>query len=469
MAEVDVLDITKHDTAAADIGTPPSVGGDKPARKPRLADGGQETLPDMGHFVTLVRKIKYRPLVMQWLALMHPDLMPEIEWEHKVCATYKHTLFATVASLPGATRQRLELAAERILLLSDDYGCAAVKSLLRDDDVTEVAAIQAVNDKFGRALYLYLQRLSSSGELRFEQAEAVRQQNRQWKSEAHASHFRGPKDVALVMGGALEIKLKQAISKIYPQAPLEEMVIEHFVRRDLAHADRANGKDADESAPVWLHTIVVGFNGKEACWDKIIEGVVTAQHDQAVLKITFSYEPSTGALSVFTEDKASRRDLARALRDVVLAGDGEIADMPIREFDVSKFGTADVFDTLTLEPGDGVANVTINQLKVAREFEQHDKDGSVQLSSDLIVRRDRRDQRNVYTVAYEDYGLDDLTQWTLCQVKLVLRIARQKDRRAHNITVQITAPNGLNDNSKTEEERQLVMRLLKRWQVVTEF
>jgi len=35
--------------------------------------------------------------------------------------------------------------------------------------------------------------------------------------------------------------------------------------------------------------------------------------------------------------------------------------------------------------------------------------------------------------------------------------------------VQITAPNGLNDNAKTEDERQLVMRLLKRWHIVTEF
>jgi hypothetical protein len=48
-------------------------------------------------------------------------------------------------------------------------------------------------------------------------------------------------------------------------------------------------------------------------------------------------------------------------------------------------------------------------------------------------------------------------------------MAKQKDRRAHSVIVQITAPNGLNDNGKTEEERQLVMRLLKRWNIVTEF
>ena len=247
------------------------------------------------------------------------------------------------------------------------------------------------------------------------------------------------------------------------------MVIEHFQRRDLAHADRSTGKDTDEAAPVWLHTIVVGFNGKETHWDKIIEGVVTAQHDQAVLKITFSYEPSTGALSVFTEDKAARRDLAKALRDVVLASDAEIADMPLREFDLKIFGANKVFDLLKTEAGDGVERISINYIKVAKPFEQHDENGTHHLSSGLTVHRDRRDRRDVYAVAKEDYNQSDLSLFELAQVKLVLRIAKQKDRRAHNVTVQITAPNGLNDNGKTEEERQLVMRLLKRWNIVTEF
>ena len=79
-------------------------------------------------------------------------------------------------------------------------------------------------------------------------------------------------------------------------APLQDVVIEHFQRRDLTQAEDRGGED--ESAPVWLHTIVVGFNGKETHWDKIVDGEVTTRHDQALQRITFSYEPSTGALSM---------------------------------------------------------------------------------------------------------------------------------------------------------------------------
>ena len=466
MAEVDVMKNRESDpTALAAEVT--ATGGGK-ARKPRATDGGPEILPDMGHYVTLVRKIKHRELVAQWLQLLHPGELPDIGWDHKLCASYKQSLFTVVAGLSGAIRQRLEEAAQRILLLSDDYGCEAVKSLLSEDDEIERQAVAEAGDKYGRALYLYLCRLADDRDRRFEQAETTRQQNKQWKSEAYASHFRGPKAVEIALDDTLRDKLKTAIAAIYPQAPLQDVVIEHFQRRDLTQDEDRGGED--DSAPVWLHTIVVGFNGKETHWDKIVDGEVTTRHDQALQRITFSYEPSTGALSVFCDDRNARQELAKALRDVVLASDTEIAEMPLREFSLNAFGSPEVFNLLQTEHGDGIERISINQIKVAKCFDQLGADGGTHhISSGLTIHRDRRDRRDVYIVAREDHRLADLSGYELVQVKLVLRMAKQKDRRAHNIVVQITAPNGLNDNAKTEDERQLVMRLLKRWQIVTEF
>ena len=463
MAEVDGKE--KNESNPTALAAEATASGGGKARKPRATDGGPEILPDMGHYVTLVRKIRHRPLVAQWLQHLHPQELPAIEWAHKVCTGYKQSLFTAVAHLPGAIRWRLEDAAQRILLLSDEYGCEAVKSLLRDNDDAEQQAIDAAGDKHGRALYLYLCRLADSGDRRFEQAEAARQQNKQWKCEAYASHFRGPKNIGITLDEVLKDKLKTAIAAIYPQAPLQDVVIEHFQRRDLTQAE-----DRDEdAAAVWLHTIVVGFNGKETHWDKIVDGEVTTRHDQALQRITFSYEPITGALSVFCDDKNTRQELAKALRDVVLASDTEIAEMPLREFSLKAFGSAEVFNLLKPEPGDGIERININLIKVAKRLEQQGEDGTLEVTSGMTIHRDRRDQRDVYQVAREDYKQNDLSGFDLVQVKLVLRIAKQKDRRAHNIVVQITAPNGLNDNAKTEDERQLVMRLLKRWNIVTEF
>lgn len=438
----------------------PVINAAPKVRKPRTTDGGPEILPAMGSFVNLARKIRHRPLVAQWLSVLQPEDLPEVAWNHKTAAHYKQSLFKAVAQLPGATRQRLEEAAQRILLLSDTHGGEAVKSLLDAAEASEQAAVEAAGDKYARALYLYLCRLATPKDRRFEQAEMIRQQVKQWQSEAYASHFRGPKGLAIRLDAAAEAKLKDAMSALYPQASDQDMIVEHFTRRDLRHADAEQ--------PTWLHTILVGFNGRETHWDKLIDGEVTTRHDQALQRILFSYEPSSGGVSVFCEDKSNRRDLARALRDSVLASDTEIADLPLLEFSLAGFETAAIFQRLITQPGDGIERVSINLIKVAKPVEQHDDRGTLTLSSHLTLRRDRRDQRNVYTVAYEDYGLNDLSQWTLRQIKLVLRRAKQPDQQAHNINLQITTPNGLSEDFKTEQERQLVMGLLKRWHIATE-
>lgn len=91
------------------------------------------------------------------------------------------------------------------------------------------------------------------------------------------------------------------------------------------------------------------------------------------------------------------------------------------------------------------------------------------LSSTSTIGRDRRDTRHIYQVAYDDYGLDDLTGYALSQVKLVFRMAKQPHRKAHNVPVQITSPNGLNDKSKTEADRKRVNDQLARLGVLCEF
>ena len=123
----------------------------------------------------------------------------------------------------------------------------------------------------------------------------------------------------------------------------------------------------------------------------------------------------------------------------------------------------------------GIEKISILQIKVARPFEQQTTDAAngrdliQHLSSTMLIGKDRRDTRQIYQVAYDDYGIDDLTGYTLAQVKLVFRMAKQPHRKAHNVAVQITSPNGLNDKSKTEDDRKRVLEQLKRIGVLREF
>lgn len=473
------LDGAPDDTVEPTAPEPATAAGPK-----QTPDQGAILLPDMEHLVWLARKVRnvvlLRRLFKNEGVALAAELIDQMDKAKGVLPPpVRKTLFAAVAGCSPVTRQRLERVAERVELLDDESGKQAVLSLLDDRTARDAAVLQRHGDAHGRALYLYLEqeypeKESQPGE-RFDRAERVQVMNRQWKSEAYSNHYQGPKGPTPALDATMEERFKDRILEIYPQARREDVLIEHFTRRDLAHAQKHDGDDEGENRRVVLDTITVTFNGTEAHYKKVEHGEVVMHDDLAALSIRYSREPSTGALSVFSDDRDIRRELAAIFRDVVLAAEGEIEDLPMREFDLSGFATPAILEKLTSARIDGVESIHILHLKVQRPRMQRTVDEAKdrvtvqELSSSLTIGRDRRDSRDIYTVARDDYPVHDLTGYVLAQVKLVVRIGKQRHRRAHNVTVQITAPNGFNDLSKTEDDRRLVLAQIEKFGVMRQF
>jgi hypothetical protein len=90
------------------------------------------------------------------------------------------------------------------------------------------------------------------------------------------------------------------------------------------------------------------------------------------------------------------------------------------------------------------------------------------ITNRMAIIRDRYDERNIYQIAREDFQDPDLSQLGIAQISLKMRIAKQRHRKAHDITVQITPPDGLNDKMKAEDDRKLVMEQLRRLGILIE-
>ncbi|WP_045761944.1 hypothetical protein, partial [Xanthomonas albilineans] len=289
-----------------------------------------------------------------------------------------------------------------------------------------------------------------------------------------SSHYLGPRGVVPQVSPDVEDALRRRITALFPQVPPDQILIEQFTQRDLAPTAPSSGQDADNADSVLLHTLTATFNGATTHYQQVKDGEVEDHELPVAMSACFSWEPQTGALSVHCEDREIRRELATVFRDVALACKDGIADIPVREFDIFGFSTPQMLARLEHERVAGVEKVTILQLKVAHLFEQmttdeaNERDIAQHLSSTLLIGRDRRDTRTIYQVANDDYGIDDLTRYTVTQVKLVFRMAKQPHRKAHNLAVQITAPNGLNDKSKTEDDRKRVLQQLARIGVLRE-
>ncbi len=472
---------TGHTTAAQQEKVVDQQPPSKRVREQR-SDDGPAILPGMEHFVDLLRKVKRPALVVRLLERASGDALPELQAladaaKGKLPVESRQAFFHCVAKLDAAIRQRLEDVVERVILLGDDYGAQAVQSLLDERREDDAAVLEAPSDRHSRALHLcILQEFPESGvrrESRFDQAEHEQVMHRQWKSDQFSSHYLGPKGVEPKNGDDVQETLRTRIAELFPHVPKDQILIEQFVRHGLSQAHSDEDDDADGDSLTLLHTVCATFNGSTAHYQQVEDGHVVDHEEPAAMSARFSWEPASGALTVFCENREARRELATVFRDVVLAHEGAIADMPMRQFDLLGFSTSAMLKRLEQDRIADVESISILQIKVAKPFEQQlelgGKPVARQLASKMEITRDRRDGRNIYQVAYEDYSAEDLSQYALVQVKLVMRMAKQPHRKAHNVAVQITAPNGLNDKSKTEDDRKRVLEQLIRIGVLSEF
>ena len=140
--------------------------------------------------------------------------------------------------------------------------------------------------------------------------------------------------------------------------------------------------------------------------------------------------------------------------------------MPMREFELIGFSDAGMLARLKTHRVEGIEDIAIQHLVVSRshtrEVPFRGRTMTRIVQSDLRIRRHRDEERSVYDVAREDYGFADFVGYDILEVKLSFRLARQAQRRARVVTVEVRAPNGLSDRCKTDADRDLVFAQLVR-------
>ena len=469
----DQASTTKKNTKAA-----ASQPSQKRVREHR-SDDGANILPNAENFVSLVRKVARPGLLVDLLERASATALPELKAlaeaaKGKLPVESRQALFHAVGKLQAATQYSIECAAERVMLLDDDYGAQAVLSLLNEERADDAAVLAAPSDRYSRALYLHLlQDFPAQGvrrDERFDQAEHLQVMHRQWKSDHYSSHYLGPKGIVPKTGPDVQEILRVRIAELFPKVLKDQTLIEQFTRRNLSCEQ---DDDCEVCQSEQLHTLTATFNGKTATFQQVTNGHVVDHEEPAAMSARFSWEPETGSLSVFCEEREARRELATVFRDVALAHDGQIEDMPMRQFDLLGFATSDMLNCLKCNRVAGVDDISILQITVAKPYEQTTEYGGRdvvrQLSNKMQITRDRRDTRNIYQIACEDFGDKDLSQYALVQVKLVMKMSKTQHRKAHNVAVQITAPNGLNDKSRTDEDRKRVQEQLIKIGVLSQF
>jgi len=431
--------------------------------KPRQVDMGPQTLPTMEHFIQLVRKVQCTELIRSLLESASGNPAPItaalINGEPGTLPiASRNALFAEVAAMTVDSQVAIERASERICLLCDEYGALAIGELLMDEDFLAPSMLKMPTDKFSKALHLFVQQEYQQGTpnqlRRFDHAEARQEMLQRSQSEKQSSHYLGPKGVIPKLDAVLEAALKQRLAELLVNVKPQEMLVEQFVQRDLTQADM----------PITHYTLSVKFNGARINWVRLDGTDVLETELPAFQNLKFSWHSNKGTLSVFFDDVPIRPQLAAIFRDIVLGGNGSIESMPVREFDLMGFCTPAMLTRFKKDRIEGIDDITIQHLVVTKpEIKVVQIMGkAVQrlVENSLVIRCHRWEDRDIYTRASEVDGIDDLTDYVITQVKLRMVVSKTAHRRAHNVSAQISAPNGFNDSGKTKADTELVFAQL---------
>ncbi len=434
-------------------------------RRPRGKDNGPNLLPHLEHFIQITRKVKRPALIGNLLEGSAGSSLPALRAltdaaKEGLSIPLRDAIFSAVAELDHTTQARVERAAERVNLLTDEYGALAVSDLLDVHDSRDAHLFEAPTDRFSKALYLYMrQEYPCEGEQRddrFDHAEARQAMLQQMQSEKYSSLYLGPKGAQPELAEAAEVTLKNRLTELFPHILSEDILVESFEQRDLGQAEK----------PIVLYTLTAMFNGKHIHYQQIANGVVEDHDEPVVTNVRYAWHATRGELAVFCDDEEVRPELAKLFRDVVLGGDGDIRSMPMREFNLMGFCTPAMLKRFKTDRIDGIESITINSLVVVkpelRQFTQRGKLVQRRVENALVIRRHRFEERDIYATASEVHGLDDLTDYVIHQVRLTMRIAKTLHRKAHNVSSQITAPNGFNDRRLTKDDSETVVAQLIR-------
>ena len=370
----------------------------------------------------------------------------------------RNVVFAAVADLGHAEQGRIERAAERVILLGDEYGTLAIGALLDASDPQDVAILQSPTDKFSRALYLYLRQTlagdANPTEDRFDHAEHQQGMLQQSQSEKYASHYLGPKGAQPTFEDGTEQALKRRLTALFPGIDPDDVLVECFAHRDASKPGN----------PIVLFTLTAQFNGSEVHYRQIANGEVLDIESPAVTDVRYRWQAGKGELSVFCDDVEVRPELAVLFRDLVLGGNRDLRAMPMREFDLMGFSTPAMLKRFTEDRIEGIEQIEIKHLVVAkprsRRVSLRGRAIERRVANDLVIRRHRFEERDIYAIASEDHKIRDLTAYVIRQVTLTLRIGKTAHRRAHNVSVQITAPNGFADRRLTQDDSERVFAQL---------
>lgn len=332
-------------------------------------------------------------------------------------------------------RERIRLDCDRIDRMTTEVGQTAIMSVA---DEVQQDHLRTMGVRHARALWLL-----QTDPVKFCKAEDVAffenaRKGRTWDA------FVAPKDLTVGRGGDRRNALAAEVRRFFREG--EKVKIEVF---DRTRPDVDGGVKSLVQVTVYregLPDSVEVFKDQDSIGPLVY---------RPVYELGFTYEAASGVIEVVGDRKADRRDLAKVFAKTLLNHSVDAAPLPLRHYDLSVFMTDRRFAT---DPQDGIGIVRVRAVK----FETLDE-------SAFLTIEARAADDNFHSLADQLFEERNPFLGGYRIREVVLSVPFEPDDinpRGRTISLKLRHPNGCDLKDKTDKERLIGEKYLRRWGIL---
>ena len=358
-----------------------------------------------------------------------------VDWSQDQAAITKNVI-RLVDHLSDSERARLRIDAERVCHMADEIGQAALLSVVENR-----ATFDSLQNGIERSHWVYVNEAES-----FRHAEDIRYAD-QYRHGRNWSGYQVEAGIALATDGVSLTAFKEKIKSLFGLG--DKVKLELFGRT----ATDEEGRDVE-----WVQVMVYQEGLPDAYLEFEGEDIVSRIR-RPVSEHAITYASETGVIEVVAARRERRDSIAKAFTEDLLKRPAEADTLPLRRYNLIPLLQKQPLDW---DGEDGIESIQV----VLMKLKDIAGDGRIQLEVPA------RSEIGFHDYVDEHFGdRNPLTSGGFIPVQAQLSIRFHPENGSNRrkvLPVKISMPNGCDLRSRTERERLIGEKYLKRWGLLEE-
>lgn len=358
-----------------------------------------------------------------------------VDWSQDQAQVAKNVI-QLVDHLSEADQARLRIDAERVCHMADEVGQAALLSVVKDQ-----ATYTSLQNGIERSHWAYVNEPKS-----FRHAEDIRYAD-QYRHGQNWSGYKVDEGTALATDPVSLATFKDKVKSLFGLG--DKVKLELFERT----------MPDDEGNDIDVVQLMVYQEGLPDSYLEFEGEDIVSRIRRPVSEHAITYAPDTGVIEVVAARRERRDTIAKAFTEDLLNQQVEADSIPLRRYDLAPLLRDQPLDW---DVEDGIESVQLVMMKL----KDLAGDGRIQL--EVPAKR----EIGFHEYAQEYFGEHNpLTSgnFTPTQAQISIRFHPENGSNRHKVLpVKITMPNGCDLRSRTDRERLIGEKYLKRWALLEE-